>query len=572
MREPSTTRPGATSRARGAVRWWSILLVLPVLLIGACVQVPSSGPVQAGGAVEGSVDTEFDILAFGPAEGASQEEILAGFFAATAAAQNNYRIARQYLADDVEQEWNPYANTLVRSREGSVERVDDVTLRYTVPVIAEVDGLGRYTPAGEGPQELEPFRFVEESGEWRIAELPDGVLISQQSFPSAFSQHSVYYYDAAFQNLVPDLRWFPSRSDVASRVVRAMLEPPTSWLETALVSAAPEGTSLAASVTVVQAIAQVDLTGEVLAIDDNQRRALRRQLEASLRGVSGVAGVQVTVDQNPVQITDGPLALDVPPQVDARLLLRTEEGFGFAAASGVEPIGALSARVIELGASAVTLGPSGTLAAALTADGVWAVRTGDAPPALLDARAGLIAPSVDGYTFVWSATADGAGGIRATELNGTIHAVEAPLSAGDRVVSIDVSRDDARVLLLLDGSTGPRLVVAAVIRDPESDVPVRLGQFEELPIVDGTPIDAAWVDEVRVAALVADDEGVLAQLIEVGGRTRSLGRPAAAVQLVGGNAGTLGLRALTADGIVLEPRGSGWQSTGTRALFLGVQQ
>lgn len=553
-------------------RWAALAAIVPALLLAACVQVPFSGPVQPGGEVEESIDAEFDFLPSGPAEGASQEEILAGFLAATTASQNNYRIARQYLAEDAQQTWNPYAGTLVRSREGIVARVDDTTLSYTAAVSAEVDGLGRYSSAGEGPQELAPFRFVEEEGEWRISELQDGILISQQAFPSAFSPHSVYYYDPAFENLVPDLRWFPARAEVASRIVRAVLEPPTSWLEGAVVSAVPEGTTLAAPVTVTGGIAQVDLTDEVLLIEDAQRRALKRQLEASLRNVSDVASVQLTVGQNPVQIADGPLGLDVPPQVDARLLVRTEESFGFLGAAGVEPLGLLSDRVIELGATAVTLGPSGTLAAALTDTGVWSVRTGDVPPALLDARPGLVAPSVDTYSFLWTATASGAGGIRATELDGTSHAVEAPIADGDRVVSIDVSREGARVLLLLDGDSGPRLVVAAIIRDVASNVPVRLGQFEELAVVDGTPIDAAWVDEVRVAALVSDDDGPLAQLLEIGGRARSLGRPAGAVQLVGGNGGTDGLRALTIDGVVLEPRGSGWQSTGARAIFLGVQQ
>lgn len=557
---------------RATLRRWGALALLPVVLLTACVQVPFSGPVQPGGEIEQDVDADFDFLPSGPTEGASQEEILAGFLAATTASQNNYRIARQYLAEEAQLTWNPYAGTLVRAREGEVERVDDQTLTYTVPVSAEVDGLGRYSQAASGPQELAPFRFVEEEGEWRIAELQDGILISQQAFPSAFSPHAVYYYDAAFQNLVPDLRWFPTRAELASRVVRAVLEAPTTWLEGAVVSAVPEGTALAAPVEVVSGQAQVDLTDEVLVIDDGQRRALRRQLEASLRNVSGVAAVQITVDQNPVAIAEGPIGLDVPPQVDARLLVRTEEAFGFVGGSGIEQLGELSDRVLELGATAVTLGPSGTLAAALTPAGVWSVRTGDAPPALLDARQGLVAPSVDGYSFVWSATASGAGGIRATELEGTPHAVEAAIGPDDRVVSLDVSRDDARVLLLLDGASGPRLVVAGIIRDPESNVPVRLGQFEELPVVEGTPIDAAWVDEVRVAVLVSDDEGPLAQLLEIGGRSRSLGRPAAAVQLVGGNGGTDGLHALTTEGVVLDPRGSGWQGTGVTAVFLGVQQ
>ncbi len=564
--------PRAVDTAGRARRWWAVVVAVTTLLLAACVQVPFSGPVEEGGAIEQDVDADFDFLPSGPAEGATQEEILAGFLAATTASQNNYRIARQYLAAAAEQVWNPYAGTLVRSREGVVERIDDTTLGYSVAVAAEVDGLGRYSAAGDGDQQLEPFRFVEQEGEWRIAGLQDGILISQQAFPSAFGQHTLYYYDPAFQNLVPDLRWFPTRSEVASRVVRALLEPPTSWLEGAVVSAVPEGTALAAPVTVSEGVAQVDLTDEILLVDDTQRQALRRQLEASLRNVSGVAGVQLTVDQNPVVVPEGSGGFEVPPQVDARLLMRTEEGFGFAGGSGVEELGALSTRVIDIGATAVTLGPSRTLAAVLAPGGVWSVRTGDAAPLLLDGRSGLIAPSVDGFSYVWSTTASGAGGIRATELDGTVHAVEAPIADGDRVVTLDVSRDDARMLLLLDGASGPRLVVAAIIRDAESNVPVRLGQFEALPIADGTPIDAAWVDEVRVAALVSDGEGALAQLHEIGGRSRSLGRPAGAVQIVGGNGGTEGLRVLSADGTVLEPRGSGWQSTGRRAVFLAEQQ
>lgn len=564
---------GILGSGSARARIWLTFVSLPLLLLTACVQVPFSGPVEAGGPVDEDIDAEFDFLPSGPAEGAGQEEILAGFLAATTASQNNYRIARQYLADEVQQVWNPHAGTLVRSREGAVERVDDTTLGYTVAVSAEVDGLGRYSAAGEGPQELEPFRFVREGGEWRIAELQDGILISQQAFPSAFSQHTLYYYDPAFQNLVPDLRWFPTRSEVATRIVRALLEAPTSWLEGAVVSAVPEGTALAAPVTVTGGQAQVDFTDEVLLIGDAERQRVRRQLEASLRSVSGVVGVQLTVGQNPVVVPgDTAGALDVPPQVDARLLLRDDESFGFAGRSGLEALGALSDRVVEIGATAVTLGPSRTLAAALAPGGAWSVRTGEVAPLLLDAREGLIAPSVDGFSFIWSSTASGAGGIRAIELDGTVHPVEAALAPGDRVVSMDVSRDGARMLLLLDGASGPRLVVAAVMRDPASNIPVRLGQFESLPIADGTPIDAAWVDEVRVAALVADQDGTLAQLHEIGGRSRSLGRPAAAVQLVGGNGGVEGLRVRVAEGLVLEPRGSGWQGTGQHAVFLAVQQ
>ncbi|MDO9591466.1 MAG: LpqB family beta-propeller domain-containing protein, partial [Microcella sp.] len=370
-----------------------------------------------------------------------------------------------------------------------------------------------------------------------------------------------------------------TRAEVATRIVRAVLEPPSSWLgQGATVSAIPEGTQLAlAPVTVSAGIAQVDLTNEVLALNDRERQRLRLQLAASLRGVSGVVGVQLTVDQNTVAIPDWTSGSpDIVPQVDPRVLVGTDNGeFGYATRDGVEPIGTLSAAVLELDADAVALAPTRTLATVRNDEGVWAVRTGDAPAVLLDSRPGLIAPSIDGYQFVWSVPSRD-GSIRATELNGTVHVVEAALPDGNRVVSLDLSRDDARVLIMLDGSGGPRLIYAAVIRDEGSGVPIRLGELRDLPINGERAINAAWVDEVRVASITASgndaDAMALVELHELGGRSRPLGLPPGATQIVGGNGGVDGIRVLGEGGVVFEPRGSGWQNTGLRASFLGTQQ
>ena len=552
------------------------LLALPAIVLAGCVSVPFQSGVDAGGPIDTGVDANFDFLPSGPSEGATQEEILSGFLAATTASQDNYRIARSYLAEDTAETWNPYSGTLVRAREGTVDRVDEATLTYTVPVSASVDAVGRYTASeSTTSQTLPPFDFVQVEGEWRIAELGDGILISQQAFPNAFSQHTLYYYDLAFRNLVPDLRWFPARAEVPTRLVRALLEPPTSWLQDATVSAVPEGTELAAApVEVADGVARVDLTNEVLGLSDTARQLLRLQLAASLRAVSGVAGVQVTVDQNVLAIPDFTAgAPEIVPQVDARTLALTDDGFGFVTGAGeIEALGTLAGSVEEREATRLVLGPSRTIAGLLGPEGVWLARTSSAPDLLLDARPGLIAPSVDGYQFVWSVAADGSGGIVAFELDGTPREVEAALPGDQRIVSLQVSRDDTRVLLLLDGTAGPRLVVAAIVRDDATGVPLRLGELRELPISGERAIDATWVDEVRVASVATTEDGTLVELHEIGGRTRSLGLPPSAVQIVGGNSGVEGIRVLGEGGAIFEPRGSGWQSTGVRASFLATQQ
>ncbi|WAB81835.1 LpqB family beta-propeller domain-containing protein [Microcella daejeonensis] len=573
------SEPLSPGRATGLRARILALLAVPLLLV-ACVQVPASGPVEAGDEIAGAADSDADILQVpdGPSAGASQEEVLRGFLAAAAGAQNNYRIARSFLVDETATAWNPQASTLVRSREGTITRDDDDTLRYAAPIIAAVDAFGRYSSAEGGVQELEPFDFVEVDGEWRISALGDGILLSQQAFPGAFSQHTLHWFDPVFENLVPELRWFPSRSEVETSIVQALLDVPSPWLQGAVVSAVPEGAQLGlTTVEITDGVASVDLTDEVLGLTNDARQRLRQQLTASLRAVSGIASVQITVDQNPIAILGDPAAGPaVVPQVDARLLLRDEEEFGFAGGGGLEALPGISAAVIGLEADAVALSYDERLAAIRTPAGVSALREGSDEPVLIDARPGQIEPAIDGFGVIWSASTDAAasspGALRVSLIDGSAQAVETGLGAGDRLVELAVARDDARVLLLLDGSTGPRLVVAAVIRDETTGLPLRLGPFETLPIVEGAPIDAAWVDPVRVAALVDADESAFVQLIEIGGRSRSLGRPSNAVQIVGGNNGVDGLRVLDSAGLVLEPRGSGWQPTGREAVFLGVQQ
>lgn len=552
------------------------LAVVPLVLLTACVSVPFSSDVQSGGDIDTGVEVDFEFLPSGPTQDAEPDSILRGFLAATTAAQDNYRVARSYLAAGVADVWNPYASTLVRGREGAIERVDDTTLSYSAPIVASVDEVGRYSVAvGAATQTLAPFRFVQEQGQWRIAELADGIVISQQAFSSAFSQHTLFYWDAAFRTLVPDLRWFSSRSEVTTRIVRAVLEPPSSWLDQgATASAIPEGTQLAlAPVAVVSGLAQIDLTNELLSLTDRERQRVRLQLAASLRAVRGVVGVQITVDQSVVSIPEWTAGSpDVNPQVDPRPLISSEGAFGFATGSELEALGAMSSRLLALAATAVTLGPSRTLAAALTPQGVWEVRSGDSEPTLLDGRVGLIAPSIDGYQFVWSASGQASGQIHAIELNGVVHVVDVKLPDNARIVSLTISRDDARVLLMLDSSGGPRLLYGAIIRDEASGVPVRLGELRDLPLTGDTAVDATWVDEVRVASITQTAGQTLVELHELGGSSRSLGLPPEATQIVGGNAGVDGIRVLGVEGTVFGPRGSGWQSTGLRASFLGTQQ
>jgi len=188
---------------------------------------------------------------------------------------------------------------------------------------------------------------------------------------------------------------------------------------------------------------------------------------------------------------------------------------------------------------------------------------------VLDARPGLAVPSLDAHGFTWSVPRDSPGALRAVEPDGTAHEIPGLPSSGT-VVSIDVSRDAARLLVALDTPDGPRLLVAGIQRDGQL-VPTGLQTPLELPVGNAPVVDAAWVDGVTVAALVTGSISTVETFV-IGGQHLGMGALDDGVAIVGGN-GVDGIRVLDERGDVLRPGGgTSWQDTGLDADFLITQQ
>jgi hypothetical protein len=135
------------------------LAVVTVFMM-ACTSIPSSGPVNSTARTTGVDTSDVDFLPPGPSTGATPEEIIAGFIAAGTAAQENYRVARSYLANEVSEDWNPNASVLVRRGEPLVSVVSNTVARYVVPVIASVDELGRFSTSASVSSQTLDFRLV----------------------------------------------------------------------------------------------------------------------------------------------------------------------------------------------------------------------------------------------------------------------------------------------------------------------------------------------------------------------------------------------------------------------------
>ncbi len=258
------------------------------------------------------------------------------------------------------------------------------------------------------------------------------------------------------------------------------------------------------------------------------------------------------------------------PQVDGTVLLGGPEGLGYPGADGLVPLADLSDRIVGVGADAVTV--FGQRMAAFRAAGtVFATTTSSDAVVPIDDRNGLLAPSLDPYGFVWTVPSASAAGIAVHDLQGNPVQLANGLAPDSRVVSMDVSRDGARLLLtMVNGVGAPEVAVYGIIRG-EDNVPVGVGSSFAF-VATGTPIDAAWVDDANVVVLMSSTDGTIAVAYQVGGPSAVLGSVPNAVQVVGGNQGRDGVRVLDATGAVLQLRGRNWQATGFTAQYLGVQQ
>jgi hypothetical protein len=545
---------------------------LVMVALAGCVAIPTSGTVTVGAEPGDDVEPELVFQPSGPGSDAAPEDIIRGFVQAAIGPQNSYAVARKFLVPSFAEEWDPNERTLIRSGQQSVVAVGPNSYELAFTATASVDASGLYTPLQSPTPTRVGFTLVENDGEWRIADTGSGIVLTEQYFNDIFEPYPLYFYAPGYTHLVPDLRWFPSIATTSTRLVRELLAGPSEWMQPpAVVTAFPEGTEVSL-VEVDSGRALVDLSSEARAERLSMQR-MKLQLSSTLASVPSIQSVGVSIDRTPTTIEDlgssGPI---VDPQVNGSPLVYADGGFGFMSNGVVHPLPGIGEHVASLAPAAVTVSDDETLAAVLNDAGVWAVRDGE-EPILLDARSGLAPPSLDIADYVWSIQSGSSSEILVFGPTGESSPVAVTWGEGGTVVSMDVSRDGSRLLVLLDSGQGPQMIVASIVRD-DAGTPVRLtSPVLELAAEPGAPLDATWVDDVTVASLTRTAEGdeAAVMLQSVGGQSEELASVAGGVAIVGGN-GRSNLRVITSDGVLQVPRGSGWQRAGNGVSTLATQR
>jgi hypothetical protein len=544
----------------------SVLTLSLLLVLAGCTALPTSGPVRVAGPQNVSDDVSVQYLPAGPVAGATQREILDGFLAAGAAAQDNYRVSRSFLTDKFATAWDPTAETLVRGASLDYASTGTDSLSISTPILARVSRGGTYTDEKLGATQSFEVKFIQVNGEWRISRAPDAILLGRSTFQSAFQPYSVFFYNSDRTKLVPEVRYFPRQGDPATRVARAVIAGPSANLPHAT-TAFPAGSALVASpIDVVDGRALVDVTSDVIEASADDQRAMLVEMTASLTALSSITSVDLTVDRTVLSIsTFGSSSILALPLVNDNPVVMSDGVVGFVSGSRVDSIGLLSERISELEPLSISL--DGVAVAAVgTASGVH--RVGSQTTLVANQRS-VVEPQIDDVGAVWWVRPSSPAAVTVWN-GGSAQTFSGPWSSAARIAAIEVSREGSRIAIALNGSAGPALYIASIDRDSSGAVRDIAG-FHALPLGGNTVIDIAWADAVSVAAITKNIALSYVELASVGGITEVLGTVDSPLSISGGN-GPSQLVVRNSTGQLFVPRSGGWQTLGVTAELLATQR
>lgn len=554
----------------------TVLGAFLVIVLTACAQIPLSGPVQHGSQQE--LETVQDIRYYpaGPEAGASREEIVQGFIDAGTGAQDDYGIARQFLTESAAASWQPEQRVLVSDGQASMKAGTGDEILVSVPTDGEVDQYGVYTESVDSSAATLEFSLVEVDGEWRIAELPDGIVLIQQAFVDLFESHTLVFFDGQQRFTSPDLRWFPDDGRDLTRAVEELLAGPAAWMlpGEAVTSAFPEGATLLSSVRLNGSTAVINFSEAVSNTSASALSLMRLQLEQTLTAFPEVSSIEMQVNGARLDVslpsTD---TVMTSPQVNSSPLVQQGSALGYLSGGSITaPEGSenVQAEVERLEPIRGALSASRETVALLTDNGTYAMSFGDERATFVDGRGGQVEPALDNWDWVWTQSTTETGLYLTRIGQYQTFEIRLPQEISPEFVSHQVSRDGTRIAFLYETSGGVELAIAPIVRD-ESGTPTLLGDPIIMDLPGEEPNDVAWVDSTSVAMLISSGEGTTdVRLFQVGGNFTTLGSIPSAMQTAGSNT-LAGMRVVDRQGTLYAPRGTRWQASDVVVTFLYAQ-
>lgn len=286
--------------------------VITMMMVG-CAGLPSTSVPKD---IRKIADESAQQFPRGPEAGQQPEQIVREFIHASALtdydpAGQSLMVAREFLTPEALADWKAdSASTPVVVLADDFSVTPDAVDPNSVTVVGTQIGLLRSDRSYE-PVDSEPvtanLRLEQVSGDWRLANPPSELLMTQSDFDVAFRQRTIYFLDGSGRVVVPDIRYIPGTSSpdlAAGRLMDLLMGGPSESLiggaRTQLGSAA----QLESNVHIdTDGVAHVDLTGIDIS-SSSVRAALAAQIVWTLD--PDVQQVAITVDGLPLSVGGEP--------------------------------------------------------------------------------------------------------------------------------------------------------------------------------------------------------------------------------------------------------------------------
>lgn len=538
--------------------------------VGACARLPRDGEVRQSDVVVAEGDSLVQSAA-GPEVGASPKEIVEGFLRACAAGYSDgFATARSFLTKAAADSWRPQEIVMVYTGSESpvVEQAGEGAVDLRTRLIGSLDGAGILTPRDDEDHAVSYSLTADSTGQWRIAALPDGILLPEPVFGQEFSAYLLHFLSLDRERAVPELRWAALRT-AAPALMRLLLGGPSDWLAPGADTLVPPGLRLLGGLDAplpADGAVTVSVSSEAAALDPTGRALLVAQIERTLTQVAGIHSVSVRAlgdgedprDADAGTALGGAADLDAAPGASgqaigmsggnvvrglstARETLATSRALGTTSARWPD-VGADGTIVALAGRSMLLLAPGRSVASVIhsvddesagqTAGGDQAGgdQAGDGDQAGAgQSGGGMTPPVIDRHGWTWTAAR---GEIVVLNRAGLRADLAAEWLVGSRVLALDVSAESERLVVRrrVDGETADRVEAAVIVRDARG-LPQRLGPPLTVPGAGGTRA-LAWSDPVVVAVLADGGAGAPdVKQIQVGGTAATIPGLAGAVEL-----------------------------------------
>jgi hypothetical protein len=506
------------------------------MVVSACSGVPSSSSPEVIHPAEGDPSVAGQPL-ITPRPGVEAREIVKEFLRANVGEPDDPRGAHLFLTPAQQSKWSDNTVAILRQPPDVGVGVSMAHNRTQVTVtgtqVGRLAADGTYTPepagtGGHGEPWKNTFTLALVDGQWRISDLPDGLIVTVADFAAAYlPARKLYFFDLQEEHLVPDLRYSALTGDqaITSWQLTQLLGGPRAQLDSAVRTEVPSQIALSArpsvKVTAAGPLISVELPGSSQ-LDPLTKRKLAAQLMATFGQVQAQAVMTITDGGRPIDIPSIPqrfrksdfsaatgLFGSIQPPVfyvdgqgrlvDAKgkVLAANDKPFKGPPGPGPHPLSsvAVAARNSDNYEVAATTGSGASQA-------LW---VGKLVTSLRKAAVGagpLTRPSwAPGLTEAWVASG---GNLFRVSDRAKVIPVQTGLPEG-RIKALRFSSDGTRLALLVQGKTGgAQLWIAAVVRGSGT---VRLDSAQPITTSSYALSDVAWNDDTTLYVIGRDPSG-----------------------------------------------------------------